>query len=67
MNRTKTGRFRTNPEKAWNSAKIPRGPNPNVSKVPQQVGPNPQAYTGREQYIGGLFKGTLSIIDARSR
>lgn len=45
----------------------PKGPNPNLSKVPQQVGPNPQAYTGREQYIGGLFKGTLSIIDVPSK
>ncbi|GAB3924765.1 bifunctional YncE family protein/alkaline phosphatase family protein [Larkinella terrae] len=41
----------------------PKGPNPVLSKMPQQVGPNPQANTGRQQYIGGLFKGTLSIID----
>lgn len=49
--------------KGFSSKANPKGPNPNLSKVPQQVGPNPQAYTGREQYIGGLFKGTLSIID----
>ncbi len=50
--------------KGFSSKANPKGPNPNLSKVPQQVGPNPQAYTGREQYIGGLFKGTLSVIDA---
>lgn len=49
--------------KGFSSKANPKGPNPNLSKVPQQVGPNAQAYTGREQYIGGLFKGTLSIID----
>ncbi|WP_353718943.1 beta-propeller fold lactonase family protein [Dyadobacter sp. 676] len=52
--------------KGFSSRANPKGPNPNLSKVPQQVGPNPQAYTGREQYIGGLFKGTLSIIDVPS-
>jgi DNA-binding beta-propeller fold protein YncE len=52
--------------KGFSSKANPKGPNPNLSKVPQQIGPNPQAYTGREQYIGGLFKGTLSIIDAPS-
>ncbi|GGC15494.1 bifunctional YncE family protein/alkaline phosphatase family protein [Dyadobacter flavalbus] len=52
--------------KGFSSKANPKGPNPNLLKVPQQIGPNPQAYTGREQYIGGLFKGTLSIIDAPS-
>nr|WP_229249346.1 bifunctional YncE family protein/alkaline phosphatase family protein [Dyadobacter sandarakinus] len=52
--------------KGFSSRSNPKGPNPNLSKVPQQVGPNPQAYTGREQYIGGLFKGTLSMIDVPS-
>lgn len=41
----------------------PGGPNPNRSRTPQQKGPNPQANPGPVQYIGGLFKGTLSIID----
>jgi DNA-binding beta-propeller fold protein YncE len=52
--------------KGFSSKANPKGPNPNLSKVPQQVGPNPSAYTGREQYIGGLFKGTLSVIDSPS-
>jgi len=33
------------------------------TRTPQQVGPNPQANPGPVQYIAGLFKGTLSIID----
>ncbi|RRB02035.1 bifunctional YncE family protein/alkaline phosphatase family protein [Larkinella rosea] len=48
--------------KGFSSKANPKGPNPALSRVPQQIGPNPQANTGRQQYIGGLFKGTLSII-----
>lgn len=50
--------------KGFSSKANPKGPNPNRSRVPQQIGPNPQANAGQAQYIGGLFKGTLSIIDA---
>ncbi|PWJ58680.1 YVTN family beta-propeller protein [Dyadobacter jejuensis] len=49
--------------KGFSSKANPKGPNPSLAKVPMDKGPNPQAYTGREEYIGGLFKGTLSIID----
>lgn len=49
--------------KGFSSKANPKGPNPALSKVPQQIGPNPQANTGRQQYIGGLFKGTMSIVD----
>ncbi|GAB3909981.1 hypothetical protein GCM10028803_48790 [Larkinella knui] len=49
--------------KGFSSKANPKGPNPVLSRMPQQVGPNPQANTGRQQYIGGLFKGTLSIVD----
>ncbi|GAB2557068.1 hypothetical protein GCM10027085_55300 [Spirosoma aerophilum] len=49
--------------KGFSSKANPKGPNPVRSRAPQQVGPNPQANTGREQYIAGLFKGTLSVID----
>lgn len=49
--------------KGFSSKANPKGPNPALSKVPQQIGPNPQANTGRQQYIGGLFKGTMSVID----
>ncbi len=49
--------------KGFSSRANPRGPNPVKSRTAQVVGPNPQANTGPVQYIGGLFKGTLSIID----
>jgi YVTN family beta-propeller protein len=49
--------------KGFSSKANPQGPNPVRSRAAQQVGPNPQANTGRAQYIAGLFKGTLSIID----
>ncbi|MBC7777043.1 MAG: SMP-30/gluconolactonase/LRE family protein [Phycisphaerae bacterium] len=49
--------------KGFSSKANPKGPNPALSKVPQEAGPNPQANNGRQQYIGGLFKGTMSIID----
>ncbi|CCH00256.1 40-residue YVTN family beta-propeller repeat protein [Fibrella aestuarina BUZ 2] len=49
--------------KGFTSKANPKGPNPNRSRVPQQIGPNPQANAGQPQYIAGLFKGTLSIID----
>ncbi|QDK82325.1 beta-propeller fold lactonase family protein [Spirosoma sp. KCTC 42546] len=49
--------------KGFSSKANPRGPNPVRTRTPQQVGPNPQANPGPVQYIAGLFKGTLSIID----
>ncbi|WP_018617974.1 bifunctional YncE family protein/alkaline phosphatase family protein [Spirosoma luteum] len=49
--------------KGFSSKANPRGPNPVKSRTAQEVGPNPQANLGPVQYIGGLFKGTLSIID----
>lgn len=49
--------------KGFSSRANPKGPNPNRSRVPQQVGANPEANRGAVEYIGGLFKGTLSIID----
>jgi YVTN family beta-propeller protein len=49
--------------KGFSSKANPKGPNPVRSRAAQQVGPNPQANRGPVQYIGGLFKGTLSIID----
>lgn len=50
--------------KGFSSKANPRGPNPVRARTAQEVGPNPQANPGPVQYIGGLFKGTLSIIDA---
>jgi YVTN family beta-propeller protein len=49
--------------KGLSSMANPKGPNPNLSKAPQHKGPNPGANRNEAQYIGGLFKGTLSIID----
>jgi YVTN family beta-propeller protein len=49
--------------KGFSSRANPRGPNPVKARTAQEVGPNPQANPGPVQYIGGLFKGTLSIID----
>jgi YVTN family beta-propeller protein len=49
--------------KGFSSKANPRGPNPVKARTAQEVGPNPQANPGPVQYIGGLFKGTLSIID----
>ena len=49
--------------KGFSSKANPRGPNPVRARTAQEVGPNPQANPGPVQYIGGLFKGTLSIID----
>jgi YVTN family beta-propeller protein len=49
--------------KGFSSKANPRGPNPVRAKTSQQVGPNPQANPGPVQYIAGLFKGTMSIID----
>ncbi|GAB4025023.1 bifunctional YncE family protein/alkaline phosphatase family protein [Spirosoma koreense] len=50
--------------KGFSSKANPKGPNPVKTRTPQQVGPNPQANPGPVQYIAGLFKGTLSIIDS---
>jgi Phosphoesterase family len=49
--------------KGFSSKANPKGPNPVRTRTPQQVGPNPQANVGPVQYIAGLFKGTLSMID----
>ncbi len=48
--------------KGLSTSANPDGPNPVSSKSPQYKGANPEAVRGT-QYIGGLFKGTLSIID----
>ncbi len=48
--------------KGFSSMPNPNGPNPVSSKAAQQKGPNPEA-NNRPGYIGGLFKGTLSLID----
>ncbi|MCH6236021.1 bifunctional YncE family protein/alkaline phosphatase family protein [Cognataquiflexum rubidum] len=49
--------------KGFSSFPNPDGPNPVSSTDPQYKGPNPQIVRG-SQYIGGLFKGTLSMFDA---
>jgi len=48
--------------KGLSSSANPNGPNPVSSKSAQFKGANPDAVRGT-QYIGGLFKGTLSIFD----
>ena len=48
--------------KGFTSKANPKGPNPLSSRSPQFKGGNPAAVRGTE-YIGGLFKGTLSIFD----
>lgn len=48
--------------KGFSSLPNPKGPNPVSSKASQVKGANPEANRG-SQYIGGLFKGTVSIID----
>ncbi len=48
--------------KGLSSSANPKGPNPVSSRSPQFKGANPEAVRGT-QYIGGLFKGTLSIFD----
>jgi DNA-binding beta-propeller fold protein YncE len=49
--------------KGFSSSPNPDGPNPVSSRDPQYKGPNPQSNRG-SQYIGGLFKGTLSMLAA---
>lgn len=49
--------------KGFSSKANPKGPNPVRTRTPQQIGANPQANPGPVQYIAGLFKGTLSLID----
>jgi DNA-binding beta-propeller fold protein YncE len=49
--------------KGMSSLPNANGPKPNLSKAPQSKGANPEANKGEVEYIGGLFKGTLSIID----
>ena len=48
--------------KGFSSLPNPKGPNPVSSKTSQVKGGNPEANRG-SQYIGGLFKGTVSVID----
>lgn len=48
--------------KGFTSKPNPNGPNPISSRSPLFKGGNPAAVRGSE-YIGGLFKGTLSIFD----
>jgi YVTN family beta-propeller protein len=48
--------------KGFSSAANPKGPNPLKAKKPQVEGANPEANKEVIEYIGGLFKGTLSII-----
>ncbi len=49
--------------KGFSSKPNPKGPNPLKKKKSQQVGANPEANKEVIEYIGGLFKGTLSIMD----
>lgn len=49
--------------KGFSSKANPHGPNPFKKKKPQEVGANPEANKEVVEYIGGLFKGTLSIIE----
>jgi len=49
--------------KGLSSKANPKGPNPFKKKKPQNVGANPEANKEVVEYIGGLFKGTLSIIE----
>ncbi|GAB3991022.1 alkaline phosphatase family protein [Spirosoma daeguense] len=49
--------------KGFSSKANPKGPNPVRARTAQQIGPNPQANAGPVEYIAGLFKGTLSVID----
>jgi YVTN family beta-propeller protein len=48
--------------KGFSSAANPKGPNPLKTRKPQVEGANPEANKEVIEYIGGLFKGTLSII-----
>jgi YVTN family beta-propeller protein len=47
--------------KGFTSLPNPKGPQPVVRQT-QEKGPNPEA-NDRSQYIGGLFKGTLSLFE----
>ena len=49
--------------KGFSSRANAKGPNPNRTRTPQQIGANPDANPRTVEYIAGLFKGTLSIID----
>ncbi len=48
--------------KGFSSLPNPKGPRPLSRKEAQAKGPNPAA-NDRSQYIGGLFKGTLSFFE----
>ena len=48
--------------KGFSSFPNPKGPQPVSRKEAQEKGPNPAA-NDRSQYIGGLFKGTLSMLE----
>ena len=52
--------------KGFSSKPNPKGPNPLAKKKPQEVGANPEANKEVIEYIGGLLKGTLSIIEVPS-
>jgi YVTN family beta-propeller protein len=49
--------------KGFSSKPNPKGPNPLASKKAQEKGANPEANKAVVEYIGGLFKGTLSIME----
>lgn len=49
--------------KGFSSKPNPKGPNPLAKKKPQEVGANPEANKEVVEYIAGLLKGTMSIID----
>jgi YVTN family beta-propeller protein len=50
--------------KGFSSKPNPKGPNPLASRKVQEKGANAEANKAVVEYIGGLFKGTLSIIDS---
>ncbi len=49
--------------KGFSSKPNPKGPNPMAKKKPQEVGANPEANKEVVEYIAGILKGTMSIID----
>ncbi len=49
--------------KGFSSKANPKGPNPLKKEATQDVGANPEANKEVVEYIGGLFKGTLSMIE----
>ena len=49
--------------KGFTSKPNPKGPNPLATRKAQEKGANPESNKAEVEYIGGLFKGTLSIIN----